>query len=58
MIECRRDVVVRADAGQTVVQAPDPQTMVTVTGEPALTPVAGEAASRLRAALAALPATP
>jgi uncharacterized protein (DUF302 family) len=52
------NVVVRADAGQTVVQALDPQTMVTVTGEPSLKPVAEEAASRLRAALAALPATP
>jgi len=45
-----------ADAGQTVVRALDPQLMVTVTGEPALKPVADEAASRLRAALAALPA--
>jgi hypothetical protein len=49
-------VVIRAGAGQTVVEALDPQTMVTVTGEPALKPVADEAASRLRAALAALPA--
>jgi uncharacterized protein (DUF302 family) len=52
------NVVVRADAGQTVVQALDPQTMVAVTGEPSLKPVADEAASRLRAALAALPAAP
>jgi len=51
------NVVIRADAGQTVVEALDPQTMVTVTGEPALKPVAEEAASRLRAALTALPAT-
>lgn len=51
------NVVIRADAGQTVVEALDPQIMVTVTGEPALKPVAEEAASRLRAALAALPAT-
>ena len=51
------NVVIRADAGQTVVEALDPQMMVTVTGEPALKPVAEEAARRLRAALAALPAT-
>ncbi len=50
------NVVIRGDAGQTVVEALDPQTMVTVTGEPALMPVAEEAASRLRAALASLPA--
>ena len=30
------NVVIRADAGQTVVEALDPQTMVTVTGEAAL----------------------
>jgi len=51
------NVVIRADAGQTVVEALDPQLMVTVTGEPAVQPVADEAASRLRAALATLPAT-
>ncbi len=51
------NVVIRADAGQTGVEALDPQLMVTVTGEPALEPVADEAASRLRAALAALSAT-
>ena len=50
------NVVIRADAGQTVVEALDPQTMVTVTGEAALEPVAGEAARRLRSALASLPA--
>lgn len=50
------NVVIRADAGQVVVEALDPQTMVTVTGEPSLKPVADEAASRLRAALASLPA--
>jgi uncharacterized protein (DUF302 family) len=49
------NVVIRADAGQTVVEALDPQTMVTVTGEPSLKPIAEEAASRLRAALASLP---
>jgi uncharacterized protein (DUF302 family) len=50
------NVVIRGDAGQTVVEALDPQTMVTVTGEPSLKPVAEEAAGRLRAALASLPA--
>ncbi len=50
------NVVIRAEAGQTVVEALDPQTMVTVTGEPALKPVAEEAAGRLRAALTTLPA--
>jgi uncharacterized protein (DUF302 family) len=50
------NVVIRADAGQTVVEALDPQTMVAVTGEPSLKPVAEEAASRLRAALASLTA--
>ncbi len=51
------NVVIRADAGQTIVQALDPQTMVTITGQPALKPVADEAARKLRAALATLPAT-
>jgi uncharacterized protein (DUF302 family) len=50
------NVVIRADAGQTVVEALDPQVMVTVAGEPSLKPVADEAASRLRAALRSLPA--
>ncbi|MET8698527.1 DUF302 domain-containing protein [Kitasatospora sp. NPDC058032] len=48
------NVVVRADAGRTVVEAMDPQLMVQVTGQPALQAVADEAATRLRAALAAL----
>ncbi|MFF2953457.1 DUF302 domain-containing protein [Kitasatospora sp. NPDC057965] len=48
------NVVVRADAGRTVVEAMDPQLMVRVTGQPALQAVADEAATRLRAALAAL----
>ncbi|HEX9354150.1 MAG TPA: DUF302 domain-containing protein [Streptosporangiaceae bacterium] len=48
------NVVVRADAGQTIVEALDPQTMVTITGQPALQPVAGEAAARLRTALESL----
>jgi uncharacterized protein (DUF302 family) len=50
------NVVVRTQDGQTVVEALDPQTMVAVTGEPALQPVADEAARRLRAALDSLPA--
>ncbi|MFD3415496.1 DUF302 domain-containing protein [Streptomyces cyaneofuscatus] len=48
------NVVVRADGGETVVQALDPDTMVTLTGLPALQPVAEEAGCRLDAALAAL----
>jgi uncharacterized protein (DUF302 family) len=52
------NVVVRADAGQTIVEALDPQTMVTITGQPALQPVACEAAARLRAALDSLRETP
>ncbi|GAA1406605.1 DUF302 domain-containing protein [Kitasatospora putterlickiae] len=50
------NVVVRADGGRTVVEAMDPQLMVQVTGEPGLRAVADEAATRLRAALAALTA--
>ena len=42
---------VRAEAGQTVIEALDPQAMVAVAGEPSLQPVADEAATRLRAAL-------
>ena len=49
------NVIVRAQSGQTVVEALDPLTMVAVTGEPSLKPVADEVASKLRAALAALP---
>jgi len=48
------NVVVRADAGQTIVGALDPQTMVTITGQPALQSVADEAAGRLRTALDSL----
>ena len=48
------NVVIRADAGQTVIEALDPQTMIAVAGNPALQPVADEAASRLRAALDSL----
>jgi uncharacterized protein (DUF302 family) len=48
------NVVVRADAGQTLIEALDPQTMITVAGEPSLQPVADEAARLLRAALDSL----
>ncbi len=44
------NVVIRTEAGQTVIEALDPQAMVAVTGEPSLQPVADEAARRLRAA--------
>ena len=47
------NVVIRTEAGQTVVEALDPQAMVAVTGEPSLQPVADEAA-RLQAALDSL----
>jgi uncharacterized protein (DUF302 family) len=48
------NVVVRRDGDHTLVQALDPNTMVTLTGLPALEPVAQEAAARLDAALASL----
>ncbi|MFI7094340.1 DUF302 domain-containing protein [Streptomyces lydicus] len=48
------NVVVRTEGAVTVVQALDPATMVTLTGLPALEPVADEARRRLDAALAAL----
>jgi len=48
------NVVVRAEAGQTVIEALNPQAMVAVTEEPSLQPVADEAAKRLRAALDSL----
>jgi uncharacterized protein (DUF302 family) len=48
------NVVVRAEAGHTVVEALDPQVMVSVTQRPELKPVADEAARRLDAALDAL----
>lgn len=50
------NVVVRADAEGTLVQALDPQTMVAVTGRPELKPVADDATARLRAALDSLTA--
>ncbi|MEU3447524.1 DUF302 domain-containing protein [Streptomyces thermolilacinus] len=48
------NVVVRRDGDTTLVQALDPNTMVTLTGLPALEPVAAEATTRLDAALASL----
>ncbi|MGW4647885.1 DUF302 domain-containing protein [Kitasatospora sp. NPDC004289] len=48
------NVVVRTEAGRTVVEAADPQLLVAFTGHPELAPVADEAAERLRAALATL----
>ena len=50
------NVVVRAAAEGTVVEALDPQVMVTLTGRDELKPVADEVARRLTAALAGLPA--
>ena len=49
------NVVVRAHHDKTIVEALDPQVMVRVTGNPALSEVADDAAARLRAALASLP---
>jgi uncharacterized protein (DUF302 family) len=48
------NVVVRANGDGTLVEALNPRVMVDATGEPALEPVAEEAARRLRAALDAL----
>jgi len=48
------NVVVRATADGTLVEALDPQVMVTLTGRPELKPVAGEVGRRLARALAAL----
>ena len=48
------NVVVRAAAEGTVVEALDPQVMVTLTGQTQLKPVADEVARRLAAALAGL----
>ncbi len=50
------NVVVRAAAEGTVVEALDPQVMVTLTGRDELKPVADEVARRLAAALAGLTA--
>ena len=54
------NVVVRRDpthVDTVIVEAMNPQLMVQVTGQPALDPVADEATTRLRAALAALDST-
>ena len=48
------NVVVRATADGTLVEALDPQIMVSLTGRPELKPVADEVARRLAGALAAL----
>ncbi|HUZ25049.1 MAG TPA: DUF302 domain-containing protein [Streptosporangiaceae bacterium] len=48
------NVVIRTEAGHTIVEALDPQTMVSVAEQPALQPVADEAAARIRAALDSL----
>jgi uncharacterized protein (DUF302 family) len=50
------NVVVRrgADAGETTIQAIDPQTMVQLSANPAVKEVADDADTRLRAALASL----
>ncbi|HVW41114.1 MAG TPA: DUF302 domain-containing protein [Amycolatopsis sp.] len=45
------NVVVREGDGATLVEALDPEIMVDATGEPGFTPVAAEAAARLRKAL-------
>ena len=50
------NVVVRAGAEGTVVEALDPQVMVTLTGQAQLKPVADDAGARLDRALAALTA--
>jgi uncharacterized protein (DUF302 family) len=48
------NVVVRAAAEGTIVEALDPQVMVTLTGQPEIKPVADEVSRRLAAALAEL----
>jgi len=52
------NVVVRAQEGRTIVEALDPNIMVEVTGNPALSPVAAEAAQRLNAALETIANSP
>lgn len=49
------NVVVRASGNKTIVEALDPQVMMETAGQPALKPIADEAASRIRAALNSLP---
>jgi uncharacterized protein (DUF302 family) len=48
------NVVIRADDSGTTVEALDPRAIADVAGQPALTAVANEAASRIRAALQVL----
>ena len=48
------NVVVRTSGRETLVEALDPMTMVEITGQETLGPIAAEAASRLRAALASI----
>ncbi len=48
------NVVIRATAAGTVVEALDPQVMVTLTGRPELKPVADEVGRRLTDALASV----
>jgi uncharacterized protein (DUF302 family) len=48
------NVVVRATADGTLVEALDPKVMVTLTGQPELKPAADDVAQRLASALAAL----
>jgi uncharacterized protein (DUF302 family) len=48
------NVVVRAEAGRTLVEAADPQLMASFSDNPALAGVADEATARLRDAIAAL----
>ena len=50
------NVVVRATADGTIVEALDPQIMATLTGRPELKPVADEVGQRLAGALASLTA--
>ncbi|PYC84694.1 ABC transporter [Streptomyces tateyamensis] len=51
------NVVVRTAEGRTVVEAMNPDVIVQLTGRPELAEVAAEAGTRLRAALASLPAS-
>jgi len=48
------NVVVRTEAGRTVVEALDPKLIAEVPGNPALEPIAEEAGQRIQAALDAL----
>jgi hypothetical protein len=48
-------MVVRAETGQTVIEAADPRAKFGLTGQLSLPHVAGDAAARLRAAPESLP---